>query len=437
MESIVENQWLVDGKWSDRCPRAQLPDTEHRPPWSNVGATLQLHPGGLEPPLGHRWCGEWRPMVGCSTDAGGWRYGVNWLVFLYPESGGGFGSSSASPSGCAVRRRLWTRAYERGAPPLPPPPPPAATKVVLTAAAAAAAAAMVGGGGGGSPPTAPPDAAAGVLSALRGGAAPPLRSARAYLPPAEASADLAAVAALLPVLRKGVAYLAGAPPSEQRARVLPTLQQCTRDLLRCLAALAEVARGGGRGAERPPEAPVPPAPWPRIAQECAALQRAVAEEARQLTRAAAPPAAAKLRAASATDAAAGGGESGGRRERGAPGGGAAASQPRPPGAAPASPPAQRAAPEAPLQQAFAQLSEAQALDDEAAEREEDINSIAQGVTQLADMFKDLAAMVEGQGEALATIESNTAEAKARAAEGVKHLEVADKHHRNAEPCAVV
>jgi hypothetical protein len=416
MEVLYENQWYVQGQWTSTCPREGLPECEIRPSWSDSSATLGLHKNGLEAPLNHRWAGPWAPAVGRGTDGDGWRYAVSWLAFLYPAGGDGFGSSSAVPSaGATVRRRRWTRAFERGAPPLPPPEE-------AKAAAPAANAPL-------SPPAVAADAVS-VLAALRCSEALPCRSARAFLPPSQASADLAAVATLLPALRRGVAHVARTPPGEQRALVMAALERCARDLLRCLVALAAVARCGGRGGDA--AAGAPPAPWPRIALECAALQRAVAEEARQLVRAAggAGAGAAQPAATVKPRAAAGGGGGGG-------GGGA----PQRPAAAAAvvgapPPPPQPDPTPAPLKQSLAQLSQAQLLDDEAAEREADISGIAKGVEELADMFKDLAALVEDQGEAVTVIETNTGEAKARAEDGVKHLVVADKHHRDAQPCAV-
>ena len=63
------------------------------------------------------------------------------------------------------------------------------------------------------------------------------------------------------------------------------------------------------------------------------------------------------------------------------------------------------------------------------EREEAITDIAQAISEVNETFRDLAQIVEDQGKDIETIEVNVTTAEARTAEGVGHLESAEKSQK--------
>ena len=63
------------------------------------------------------------------------------------------------------------------------------------------------------------------------------------------------------------------------------------------------------------------------------------------------------------------------------------------------------------------------------EREEAITDIAQAINEVNETFRDLAQIVEDQGKDIESIEVNVVSAEARTAEGVGHLESAEKSQK--------
>ncbi len=63
------------------------------------------------------------------------------------------------------------------------------------------------------------------------------------------------------------------------------------------------------------------------------------------------------------------------------------------------------------------------------ERDEAITDIAQAINEVNETFRDLAQIVEDQGKDIDTIEVNVVSAESRTAEGVGHLESAEKSQK--------
>ena len=63
------------------------------------------------------------------------------------------------------------------------------------------------------------------------------------------------------------------------------------------------------------------------------------------------------------------------------------------------------------------------------ERDEAITDIAQAINEVNETFRDLAQIVEDQGKDIDSIEVNVVSAESRTAEGVGHLETAEKSQK--------
>ena len=87
-------------------------------------------------------------------------------------------------------------------------------------------------------------------------------------------------------------------------------------------------------------------------------------------------------------------------------------------------------------QAQAQMSEAEWALQDAEERERDILQIAKEVSEVADMFKDLNALVVTQGEAIERIEERAVEAAEHAKRGVEEVREANRKQRHSQACAI-
>ena len=79
------------------------------------------------------------------------------------------------------------------------------------------------------------------------------------------------------------------------------------------------------------------------------------------------------------------------------------------------------------------------LEEEINQRDEEIQKIAKSIEELAAIFKELAVLVIDQGTILDRIDYNMETAVEHAKEGVKQLETANEHQKNAMPfrCIVV
>jgi hypothetical protein len=87
-------------------------------------------------------------------------------------------------------------------------------------------------------------------------------------------------------------------------------------------------------------------------------------------------------------------------------------------------------------QAQAQMSEAEWALQDAEERERDILQIAKEVSEVADMFKDLNALVVTQGESIERIEERAVEAAEHAKKGVEEVREANRKQRHSQACAI-
>lgn len=65
------------------------------------------------------------------------------------------------------------------------------------------------------------------------------------------------------------------------------------------------------------------------------------------------------------------------------------------------------------------------------QRDEEINRIAKSIEELAAIFKELAVLVIDQGTILDRIDYNMENAVEHAREGIKQLEKAEEHQKNA------
>ncbi len=246
------------------------------------------------------------------------------------------------------------------------------------------------------------------------------------------SADLEALHRLLQVLRRAVGVVqrsaaaarpgaaAPAPAPAPQALTAASLARGAQDMTLRLSALEGICRarsgsGGGGGAGGGSGSG---AAWHRLCGQCASLLRQVGEEVARLERplpARGSPAAAAAAAAAAA--------------------GAGASPPPSSHAAPAAAAAAQLEAQQ-LLQAQAQMSEAEWALQDAEERERDIVQIAREVGEVADMFRDLNALVVGQGEAIERIEERAVEAAEHAKRGVAEVREANHKHRHSQACVV-
>ena len=470
--SVYENGWLVGAgsAWLERCPREHFPEADIRPACSTADAALGLHREALEPPRG-AWLGEWQVEVTQDTDAQGWRYGASFAVFLTGGAGAGMGASAPSHNPFlprAVRRRRWVRRY--GAPGAAAaggspgvrsaaPVPAAAAAAAPTAAAsasspgAAAAARPAAAGAGRAPSPAPPaaarqplplspppaaraDPAAALLEALRSGLPVRTGAEAEQLTPAAAAADLEALNKLLQVLRRAVGLVqraaAGAPavpPAAPQGLTSASLARGAQEMALRLRALEGICKarssasgggGGGGGGSGGSSA------WLRLGGQCSSLLRQVADEVARVERA--PPA--RAAAGGRGGSSASGSGSGGSSSNSSGSSSSAPSHAVTAAAAAAQLEAQQ------MLQAQAQMSEAEWALQDAEERERDILQIAREVSEVADMFKDLNALVVTQGEAIERIEERAGEAAEHAKKGVEEVREANRKHRHSQACAI-
>jgi hypothetical protein len=490
--SVFENGWVVgsgSSAWLARCPRDQFTEADIRPACSTADAALGLHREALEPPRGV-WLGEWQVEVTQDTDAQGWRYGASFAVFL--EGGCGFGTSVAAHNpflARGIRRRRWVRRYgplgTAGAAAGPgariaatatpaaagaavavaaaPPAAAAAAASVLAAApatapsSAARAAAASPPGAARAPSPAPPppmassaaaaarlplplspppsaaaraDPAAALLEALRSGL--PLRTGAEaeQLTPAAVTADLEALNKLLQVLRRAVglvqraaaapagAVAAAAPPAAPQTLTSASLARGAQEMalrLRALEGICKARSGGGGGGGGGSGGSA----WLRLSGQCASLLRQVGDEVARMERPLPARPAAGGRGGSSSSSGSGSGGSSGASSH-AVAAAAAAAQVE----------AQQ------MLQAQAQMSEAEWALQDAEERERDILQIAKEVSEVADMFKDLNALVVTQGEAIERIEERAVEAAEHAKKGVEEVREANRKQRHSQACAI-
>lgn len=71
------------------------------------------------------------------------------------------------------------------------------------------------------------------------------------------------------------------------------------------------------------------------------------------------------------------------------------------------------------------------------EREQNIDDIARSVQEVNEVFKDLANLVEKQGEDVAKIEVNVGEAHAQTEAGVAHLTKAAEYQGKYRKCIII
>ena len=272
------------------------------------------------------------------------------------------------------------------------------------------------------------DPAAALLEALRSGL--PLRTGAEaeQLTPAAVTADLEALNKLLQVLRRAVGLvqraaaapagaLAAAPPPPAAPQTLTSasLARGAQEMALRLRALEGVCKarssggsgGGGGGGSA----------WLRLSGQCASLLRQVGDEVARMERPLPPRPAAGGRGGSSSSSSSGGSSS-------------ASSHAVAAAAAAAQLEAQQ------MLQAQAQMSEAEWALQDAEERERDILQIAKEVSEVADMFKDLNALVVTQGEAIERIEERAVEAAEHAKRGVEEVREANRKQRHSQACAI-